>query len=99
MQWLTLALLIVIAGSGLVCVSLLAKINAALSRIDGRMRNGNNLHHAHTRLKNVTTYIYRGGAWSICEQRLEPGFADGGPPLRPGAYEGEVVRRTAVRAG
>jgi hypothetical protein len=54
-------------------------------------------HHPHAGLTNYSTWTYRDGIWEIVETRVEYGFVPGDPPRRPGAYEGETVRRPAVR--
>ena len=54
-------------------------------------------HHPDHGLTNYSTWTYRNGSWGIVETRAENGFVSGDPPRRPGAYEGETVRRPAVR--
>jgi hypothetical protein len=55
-------------------------------------------HNHHTALTNYSTWTYRNGNWELAESRVESGFEPGEPPRRPGAYEGETVRRPAVRS-
>jgi hypothetical protein len=55
-------------------------------------------HHKLSGLTNYSVFRYSGGAWQLVETRFEPGFISDDSPRRPGAYEGETIRRPAVRA-
>lgn len=53
--------------------------------------------HAPDAMTNYSTWTYREGVWQMVDKRIENGFGTGEPPRRPGSYEGETVRRPAVR--
>jgi hypothetical protein len=61
----------------------------------GPAKNGH--HHGTHTLTNYSVWKYRDGAWLVIENRCEPGFQPGEPPLRPGSYPNEVVRKPAIR--
>jgi hypothetical protein len=73
-------------------LEILAEIKELLER---RLRRPH--HHADAGLTNYSTWTFRNTNWEIVESRAELGFVPGDPPRRPGAYEGETVRRPAVR--
>lgn len=97
MDWLSNVLLLAVAvliGWG---ISVLFDIRTTLREISRQLSMRGVRHHSPSVLTNYSTWTYRDGKWSIVESRLEVGFTVGEPPRRPGAYEGETVRRPAVR--
>lgn len=56
-------------------------------------------HHGHAELNNYGVWTYRQGRWSLVEDRSLAGYTCGDPPRRAGTYEGETVRKPAVRRG
>ena len=53
--------------------------------------------HGISWMTNFSLWKYKDGRWRMVEEKCEQGFRPGDPPRRPGAYEGEVIRRPAVR--
>jgi hypothetical protein len=99
MNWLAaIALIAVAALVGwhiMVSRQLLETLQQIKALLEHRLRRP--YHHPHAGLTNYSTWTYHNGTWEIVESRVEIGFVAGDPPRRPGAYEGETVRRPAVR--
>lgn len=74
--------------------NLLQGIDSSLQRLT---LNPSTRHHGHHDLKNFSIWTSRGGRWALVEEHCEPGYMSGDPPRRAGAYEGETVRKPAVR--
>jgi len=97
MDWLPNVLLlavVVLIGWG---IRFLFEIREVLREISRQLPMRGIRHHPHSVLTNYSTWTYRNGTWDVVESRAEAGFRVGEPPRRPGAYEGETVRRPAVR--
>jgi hypothetical protein len=103
MEWLIVALLFVIAGltAWLVRVAnqILAslELNAEYQRVPPWERRPYHTCHGYGSMVNYSTWRYSKGGWQLVDKRITDEFDLGDPPWRPGAYEGEVVRRPAKR--
>lgn len=94
MEWVQPLLLVVIAGLIAWLIPLTYRMLDTLNRIAD---SSNGSRHAYAALTNYSTWMYKDGAWKVIESKIEPGFVPGEPPRRPGSYEGEIIRRPAVR--
>jgi hypothetical protein len=102
MEWLDRVLLLVIAGLIGWLIRLVYQILACLERnaefqAAPPLRVSQPSCHGQGMMMNYSTWKYEAGRWRMIENRLEEGFETGDGPVRPGAYEGEIVRRPAVR--
>jgi hypothetical protein len=54
--------------------------------------------NTHTLLSGTGVWVYRSGVWELSDDYSDPGYEPGGPPIEPGEYEGQVVRKASVRS-
>src|SRR5687767_3092273 len=106
MDWLVVALLVVIAGLLgwliRVAMQILDSIerNAEFQTIFARRRMPYHTCHGSGSKTAFTTWRYSEAGWHLVEQKFDKDqFEKGEPPRRPGAYVGEIIRRPAVRKG
>jgi hypothetical protein len=99
MNWLAviglIAVAVLVGWNVLISSNMLETLRQINRLLEQRLRRPH--HHPNAALTNYSTWTYRDGIWEIVETRVEIGFVPGDPPRRPGAYEGETVRRPAVR--
>ena len=53
-------------------------------------------HERSSRSCGYAIWAFRKGTWHLDSDRCGAGFVPGGPPPRPGSYEGEVVKKPGV---
>jgi hypothetical protein len=103
METLNVVLLVVIAGliGWLIRIAnqILASLerNAEFQRIYPWARHPYHTCHGYGAMVNYSTWRYSKESWQLVDRQIEDEFELGDPPRRPGAYEGEIVRRPAVR--
>lgn len=49
-------------------------------------------HHEHVQDRNYSVYTFRQGSWVLQECFVPQGSTPGGPPDRPGDFEGQTIR-------
>jgi len=100
MEWPVIVLLIAIVVLLIWLILLAHDMRESLHRIVANTalpRGDDSSHHGLHGLTNYCIWTNHGGSWKLVEQRFEPGYMAGDPPRRAGAYEGETVRKPAVR--
>lgn len=101
MDLLQMLLLVVITGLLGALVGVAIQVRDELKRsgqlLEKIAEQKNGTPHGNVGLTNFGVWTYRSDRWQLSERRTEPGFVVGDPPRRPGAYEGETVRKPAVR--
>jgi hypothetical protein len=103
MEWLDSLLLLVIAGLIGWLIRLAYQILACLERnaefqTAPAWRASDPSCHGQGMMTKYSTWKYHDGRWQLIEKHFEEKlFEPGEAPLRPGAYDGEIVRRPAVR--
>lgn len=92
MQYVILAVLVLILLTLIdICIHIRRLAAKASLQISHKREHERSMDHG-----GYAIWAYRKGTWHLDSDRCGPGFVPGGPPRRPGAYEGEVVKKPGV---